>query len=666
MIAVQNAFHSVSGSVRGTTRFCAGLLLSLSAAAISSAQTPAITIVSSANYQPVAAPNSLASIFGSNLASRTQPATLDANGQLPTELAGTTVEVNGEAAPLLYVSSRQINFLVPADAVNGSLTVKVQTSIGLAGKGSMQVADTAPALFSSDGSGTGAGSILNGVTYAPAPFLVETSANPGADRRTRLAVYGTGFRYAGNPERNANLTNVAANVTAQARDASGATYKLTVEYAGAAPGYFGLDQLNVVLPPDLDSSGVVSIMISTSDSSSNTVTFQMNRLPANAIHVAGLSISPNFVSVGDSATATVSLNGRAPAAGLNVSLSDNNAVTQVPPQVTVPQNQVSAQFTVTTSGFISSTQTATITAQSSGGSQSATLDIDPASAVQLQSLTLNPPSVVGGANVTASVVLSGAAPSGGATVLLTSNNAAVLAPAPLVVPFGQQAASATLKTNLVNTPQTATVTAAYGRTTQQSTLTINPPFTFTLSSNSVLGGSSVQGTITLGAPVNANLTFTLKSSDPASAQPPLSVMIPLGQSGTTFTVTTTQVSAQRTVNLTASSIAFPGFSQTATLAVAAPGSVKLQSLTISPSTVTGGQSTSGTLTLSGAAPIAGVTVTLRSNSIAAQIPQSIVLISSGQTTATFTINTISVIAKQTVTITATAGGVSQTATLIVQ
>src|SRR5262245_64539301 len=61
----------------------------------------AVTTVSAASYAPVVSPDSIAAAFGSRLATQTASAT----GQpLPTNLAGTTVRVNGPLAPLVFVS----------------------------------------------------------------------------------------------------------------------------------------------------------------------------------------------------------------------------------------------------------------------------------------------------------------------------------------------------------------------------------------------------------------------------------------------------------------------------------------------------------------------------------------------------------------------------------
>jgi uncharacterized protein (TIGR03437 family) len=99
----------------------------------------------------------------------------------------------------------------------------------------------APALFSLDGSGKGSAAAFNAVTFTGAPFAASTPENPGKDKRTRLALLGTGLRYAGNPTRNPAITNVANNVRIRATDAAGRPVTVGVEYAGPAPGFPGVD-----------------------------------------------------------------------------------------------------------------------------------------------------------------------------------------------------------------------------------------------------------------------------------------------------------------------------------------------------------------------------------------------------------------------------------------
>src|SRR5207342_159623 len=85
---------------------------------------------------------------------------------------------------------------------------------------------------------------------------------------------------------------------------------------------------------------------------------------------------------------------------------------------------------------------------------------------------------------------------------------------------------------------------------------------------------------------------------------------------------------------------------------------ELVSLTLDPGTVTGGADSTGTVTLSAAAPAAGAVVTLRSNkTTAATVPAS-VTVPAGATTATFPITSKAVAAGKVATITATYDGIS--------
>jgi uncharacterized protein (TIGR03437 family) len=613
------------------------------------AQSAPLAVVSAASYQPgvAVAPDSLASIFGVNLAGSTASATLDLSGQLPTQLAGTSVEVNGEAASLLYVSSSQINFVVPADAATGTANVLVRnTSTGAAQSAAMLVQSTAPAVFSAGGTGKGPGAILNAVTYATAPFLTVTDI-AGSDQPTILAVYATGIRY-------------AANVGASAADASGNTYNLTVVFAGPAPGYFGLDQVNIVLPPDLDGTGVVSLFLTAEASTSNVVTFLMGSLPADSIRVAGLSFSPSYVNGGDSAILTVSLNGVARSIGFSVSLSGNNAAAQVPFLVTIPAGQASLQVTIPTSP-VTTVQTATITAQG----ETAALEIDPANALAVSTLSVTPTSVLGGLSVSATVTLTGTAPPGGVKIGISSDNPNAKPPATVSVPFTASSAPFSIPTLIVTASQTCTITATLGRSSQTAQITVVPALQLALASSSVVGGNgnTVSGTVTIADSASImGATVTLLSSD-STATVPYSVVIPSGLTSASFTITTAAVTAARTLTISAK---YGNITQSATLTVNPPASPTLTGVTVSPNRVTGGVNATGTVTLGAAAPLGGIIVTLQSSAPTTAQVAGPVLVPQGATTVSFTIQTYHVTSTQTVTITASAGGIKQTATLTVQ
>src|SRR2546425_249316 len=91
----------------------------------------------------------------------------------------------------------------------------------------------------------------------------------------------------------------------------------------------------------------------------------------------------------------------------------------------------------------------------------------------------------------------------------------------------------------------------------------------------------------------------------------------------------------------------------------------LSSLTLSPSSVTGGNSSTGTVMLSVPAPSGDAVVSLSSSDASVATVPSSVTVPAGATTATFTVNTSTVTTSALVTISASYGGVTQTASVTV-
>jgi uncharacterized protein (TIGR03437 family) len=76
----------------------------------------------------------------------------------------------------------------------------------------------------------------------------------GVDTPVYLSLYGTGIR-----GRTSNASATIGGIGA------------TVQYAGPAPGYAGLDQVNVALPPALNGSGTVNVTVTVDGWTSNAV-----------------------------------------------------------------------------------------------------------------------------------------------------------------------------------------------------------------------------------------------------------------------------------------------------------------------------------------------------------------------------------------------------------
>jgi hypothetical protein len=179
---------------------------------------------------------------------------------------------------------------------------------------------------------------------------------------------------------------------------------------------------------------------------------------------SALVINPaSITGATGSPTGTVTLNGPAPSGGALVALSSSNAAASVPSGVTVAAGATSATFTLSTSAVATSTSV-TISASYGGGTRTATLTVLPP---VVSSLTLNPTSVVGGpaGTSTGTVTLNGPAPSGGAVVMLASNNAAANVPANgVTVPAGAISATFAVTTNVVIGSTSATISASYNAT----------------------------------------------------------------------------------------------------------------------------------------------------------------------------------------------------------
>jgi hypothetical protein len=293
--------------------------------------------------------------------------------------------------------------------------------------------------------------------------------------------------------------------------------------------------------------------------------------------------------------------------------------------------------------------------------------------VALSSLSVNPTSVTGGNSSTGTVTLSGAAPSGGAIVTLSSSNpTAARVPSSVTVAAGATSATFAVSTSAVAASTTVTISAAYGGATRSASLTVTPaspppPTLSSLSLNptSVVGGAqSSAGTVRLSGPAPAGgAQVALSSSDATAARVPSSVTVAAGATSATFAVSTSAVASSTTVTIFAT---YSGATRPASLTVtpAPPPPPTLASLRLDPANVFGGQSSTGTVTLTGPAPAGGAQVFLSSSDGAARVPSS-VTVPAGTTSATFTVNTSFVLISTSATISATYNGTTRTATLSV-
>ena len=222
-------------------------------------------IVNAASYSKdgVFSPNTFASLFGSNLSSTTTGASTAA---LPTTLGGTQVLVNEIPAPLSYVSSGQINFVIPPGVTGASAQVVV-VSNGVRGAiTQINIAAATPGIFSADFSGGGQGAILN------QDSSLNSVQNPALSN-TVVQIYMTGLgattppAVSGQPAGTSPLSTTQINSTVTI---GGIQAELL--FSGLAPGFVGAYQLNVRIPAGVVPGNAVPVVVQAGGRTSNTVT----------------------------------------------------------------------------------------------------------------------------------------------------------------------------------------------------------------------------------------------------------------------------------------------------------------------------------------------------------------------------------------------------------
>ncbi len=217
----------------------------------------AFGIFNGASYAPFTnpvAPGELVTLFGTNLSSSTQTAGFP----LPPTLGGTKVTVNGRPAPLSFVSPSQVNIQIPYATSESYATVQVITNDKPSNKITLYTNLSAPGVFtltSSDGSfppGVGPAAALH------SDYSLVTADNPAkAGETLQLFVTGLGAVTPsvadGVPAPLSTLSLVNDFVSVDILDQNLVDSQANVSFAGLAPGFAGLYQINFVVP-----SGVAS------------------------------------------------------------------------------------------------------------------------------------------------------------------------------------------------------------------------------------------------------------------------------------------------------------------------------------------------------------------------------------------------------------------------
>src|SRR5262245_45113774 len=234
----------------------------------------ALATVSAASFAPPTTPlaaNQIVAGFGIGLA---QNVTFPPQGSttLPLALDGTSIVVRDAMgtvrdAGLFFVAPQQVNYLMPAGTVNGVATVTLRRNVVDTAQGAVNIETVSPGLFTANTSGSGVPAAVlfrrragvdtfetvaefNSATSMFDPK--EIDLGPEGDL-VLLIAFGSGIR---------GLTSRSATIGGQ---------NAPVDAVVPAPGFEGLEQINIIIPRSLISSGLVNVVFTADNKPANTV-----------------------------------------------------------------------------------------------------------------------------------------------------------------------------------------------------------------------------------------------------------------------------------------------------------------------------------------------------------------------------------------------------------
>ena len=216
----------------------------------------------------------IAAVFGSQFLTGS-PA--QSGVPLSTNVSGVQVFLNDQPVPLYYVSAGQVNFQVPFNAQIGPGTLRVESNGQRGNTISVTIAKAVPRILRLGGDFKDYGIVTN-----PDVSLTIPSALGGRPPKVgdAIVIYAIGFGPA-SPAVDSGATSPSAEPFARltnhpkvcftAQTPFSAPLCVDPLFAGLAPGFIGLYQINVVIPQGSPTGDIVPIRVVTDDGDTNTV-----------------------------------------------------------------------------------------------------------------------------------------------------------------------------------------------------------------------------------------------------------------------------------------------------------------------------------------------------------------------------------------------------------
>ncbi|MGA2593019.1 MAG: hypothetical protein ABSH32_24145 [Bryobacteraceae bacterium] len=242
-----------------------------------------IGITNAGNYAPITnatSPGELVNLFGNFGV----PLQLNKVLPVPTNLGGVQVFVNGRAAPVYLVSPTQIVVLVPYETAGDYFdTFQVQVNNSKSNTVTVYADLTSPGIFTQTENGVGPGAIL----HQPPNYTEVTDSNPAKPGETvQLFMNGLGTVTPqvadGAPGPSVapfSTSDESADILVELVDQVGDQAQATVTFAGLAPGFAGLYQVNFTLPTSGLANGDVYIAFNTDEALTEMATIALTGFP---------------------------------------------------------------------------------------------------------------------------------------------------------------------------------------------------------------------------------------------------------------------------------------------------------------------------------------------------------------------------------------------------
>ena len=208
---------------------------------VAAGAAPAFTVagvLNAASYVPGLTPGGIGTLFGANL-----------GGQ------NATVTLGGRPADVLFANASQINFVTPADLSEGTVELVVRSGNAVSAAVAVPVRPVQPGIFFDTATSVGA------ITIAGSAQLTTEQPPAGGEQ---ISIYATGLGAVRPP----SASGLEETVLQPEVSINGTRAQVT--YSGLAPGFVGLYQLNVVVPPGTP-AGTATVAITAAGARSNDV-----------------------------------------------------------------------------------------------------------------------------------------------------------------------------------------------------------------------------------------------------------------------------------------------------------------------------------------------------------------------------------------------------------